>query len=154
MSEAKRLLPLAIVAMLAVLASCVPTEPVDEAKSARDVLAERAGDGSIPKGAIALADGVYAVPIAVDAAGCELFSEWSTSGVARQIIYFHDGEGGFTASKSATQSCNATMAKTGVDQRGCAIYRAEQPDGQITDVDYYRSENGYTANPDTAICES
>ena len=157
MSGPRRRLGLAGAAgLLAVLAGCVPVEPVAEAKSARDVLEERAaksGDG-IPRGAIALADGIYAVPVAVDAAGCEQFSEWSTSGVARQIIYFHDGEGGFTATKSATQSCNAVMMKAGVDRQGCAIYRAEQPGGQITDVDYYRSANGYTANPDTAICES
>ncbi|MGI9498975.1 MAG: hypothetical protein ACR2P3_02985, partial [Geminicoccaceae bacterium] len=71
----------------------------------------------------------------------------------RQVIYFRDGKGGFTTAKSAAHFCNTVMVEAGVDDRGCAVYHAEQPDGEVTDVDYYRTDNGFTAQRDNAICD-
>lgn len=142
-----------VIVVMSTLSACMPTEADSEAKSARDVLAARTSESGMPKGAIALSEGLYAVPVAVDDEGCEQFSEWSSSGVTRQIVYFRDGEGGFTAVKSAAHACNAEMKEAGVDERGCTIYQAAQPDGEVTDVAYYRTERGYVVNPAAALCD-
>jgi hypothetical protein len=118
-----------------------------------DVVASKTVESGVPEGARAISGGVYAVPVAVDEDGCEQFSQWSATGVTQQVIVYHDGKGGFTATKSDDYSCNAEMVQTGEDIRGCAIYQAEQPDGSATEVVYYRSAGGFTANPDRAVCE-
>lgn len=118
-----------------------------------DVVAAKARDGGMPKGAISMSDGVYAVPMAVDGDGCEQFSQWSAEGVAQPVILYRDGSGSFAATKSADYSCNAEMVDAGSDDQGCPVFRTEQPDGKVSDVVYYRSQNGYTVNPDRAVCE-
>lgn len=138
--------------LMSVLVGCVPAEQDTDAGLDADLLAATSGDGEVPKGAIQLSETSYAVPVSVDGDGCEQFSEWSTAGAARQIVYFHDGNGGFTATKSVEHACNADMVAVGEDDRGCTLYRAEQPDGSATDIDYYPSGGGFTWNPDTADC--
>ncbi len=135
------------------VAGCVPSDASDETQSMRDaVKAASDGDGGMPAGAIPMSDGVYAVPVAVDAEGCETFTEWSSLGVARQAVYFRDGDGGFTTTRSE-RACSANMVEIGEDTRGCKTFRARQPNGEETDIVYYRAESGYTADPESAVCE-
>ena len=107
---------------------------------------------AMPKGAILVSEGVYAVPIAVSAEGCEQFSQWSALGATQPVILYHDGVGGFTATKSDRFSCNADMVNVGRDSLGCPTFRAEQPNGKVTDVLYYPSGSSFTANPARATC--
>lgn len=153
MMEKRALLAVAFAgSLMAVASGCVPTDADDGDASIEDLLAADTSAGGVPEGAMPISDATYAVPVAVDADGCEQFSEWSTAGVARQIIYFHDGSGGFAAAKSAEYSCNADMVEIGADDRGCTLYRAEQPDGSVTDVAYYRVGDGYSVSPDKSDC--
>ena len=116
-------------------------------------VASHSNDGDVPDGAIWMAKGIYAVPVAVDGDGCEQFSQWAASGATQPVVLYRDGEGGFSALKSEEASCNAEMVSAGADGSGCPVFRAEQPDGKVTEVIYYRSESGYTANPERAVCE-
>ena len=139
--------------LMAIVTGCVQPGDADENEaSIQEMLASDPSAGGIPEGAIPISDTIYAVPVAVDADGCEQFSEWSTEGVARQLIQFHDGQGGFTAIKSAEHSCNAVMVEAGEDDRGCMMYRAEQPDGSATDVAYYPAGSGFSTNPNKSDC--
>ena len=129
----------------------------DGSESARptieDLVASKATDGDVPDGAVQMSKGVYAVPVAIDDDGCEQFSQWAQSGVTQSVVLYRDGDGGFSALKSDKASCNAEMVSAGTDDRGCPVFRAEQPDGNVTDVIYYRSQSGYTVSADRAICE-
>lgn len=136
--------------VMSLLVGCAPSN-VGGDESLSDVLAAESSEGP-PRGAVLMADDVYAVPVSIDADGCEQFAGWSAGGVVRQIIYFRDGAGGFTAIKSAEHSCNASMVAIAEDDRGCPMFRAEQPDGTAADVAYYRSGTGYVTNPDNADC--
>jgi len=143
-----------IVGMMApFLIGCIPGEAGSETVSLEDVVSNSPVNAGIPQGAMPVSDGIFAVPIAVDADGCEQFSQWSESGVTQPVILYRDGDGGFTAVKSDAASCNADMVETNENDQGCPTYRAEQPDGKITDVVYYPSNSGFTANPDRAVCD-
>ena len=143
-------------AMIPVLAGCLPVDAGGQPKTAAEEIedqVDQAGEG-IPTGAIMVSDGVYAVPVGVDADGCEQFSQWSTLGATQPVIIFRDGNGGFSPIKSDDYSCNAEMVDMGLDADGCGMFRAEQPDGTVTDIVYYRADNGgFTANPNNALCE-
>ena len=154
MSALRGLLAIGFMVSLSLfVAGCVPSEADGDTTSARETIIQKSESGGrIPDGAVPLSDNIYAVPVAVDSEGCELFAEWTAGGVVRQVIYFRDGEGEFSAVKSDEHACNAVMVDVGGDERGCTIYRAEQPDGSASDVAYYRSATGYTVNPDNADC--
>jgi hypothetical protein len=150
-----------IVALAALLlAACVPPTPADQAGRATGRPYEGApGDAARtiperPDVAFLIEDGLYAVPLAVDANGCEQFTTWSESGVRslNQPIYFLDGEGSFTPTKLDDVSCNAEMVKTGTDKTGCPTFEAEQPDGTSSKVTYYPAANGYTVRRDRSSC--
>ncbi|MGI9510525.1 MAG: hypothetical protein ACR2QJ_14390 [Geminicoccaceae bacterium] len=137
-------------ALMVLLVGCVPGDVGDDAASSDIKAAEAASD--LPKGAMPMSGGVYAVPIGVDTEGCEQFSAWSAEGVVQQIIHYHDGQGGFTPIKSIEHSCQAAMVEIGKDEKGCSIYRAEQPNGAATETVYYRGESGYSIRPEHADC--
>ena len=130
------------------LCSCVPatTKPQPQDKVETSPLKR-------PEVRFLIEGDLYAVPIAVDEDGCEQFTTWSESGARSltQPIYFLDGEGSFSLSKTEA-SCNASMVETGVDDTGCRTFQAEQPDGTSSEVTYYRSRNGYSVKRDRAAC--
>ena len=142
------------------LQSCVQMTGANEKQAAEneDVaedLIEEQSDDTMPEGAIFVREHLYVVPVAVDAEGCEQFREWSDLGVTRLVIYFRDGKGSFTPIKSEEGSCNAQMAETGPDEDGCPAYRAEQPDGSVTEIPYYEFPGGgYTINKERSVCAS
>ena len=140
--------------MIPLLAGCLPVDAGGPAGTgAEDVKTSSNQEAAgAPQGAISMSNGVYAVPIAVDAYGCEQFSQWSSYGATQLIILYHDGEGGFTGTKSDRYSCNAEMINVGRDGSGCSTFHAEQPDGKVTDILYYRSGSSFTANPERATC--
>lgn len=131
----------------AALVGCVADGALD------DQVTSRSDEGEVPDGAIWMAQGIYAVPVAVDDEGCEQFSQWTKSGATQPVVLYRDEKGGFSALKSDKASCNAEMISAGADNSGCPTFRAEQPDGKLTDVIYYRSESGFTVNYERAVCE-
>lgn len=142
------------------LCSCIPatTEPqgkVEAGQKAHEEAASASEAGVLKKPDVRflIKDDLYAVPIAVDADGCEQFTTWSESGAKSlaQPIYFLDGEGAFSPTKTEA-SCNANMIETGTDDTGCRTFQAEQPDGTSSEVTYYRSRNGYTVKRDRSTC--
>lgn len=139
------------------LGACVPTESHEQAgtDSLAEEVARHQPAAGMPEGALAIGDHLYAVPVAVDQDGCEQFREWSELGVERQVIYYRDGKGSFSAIKSEDGSCNAEMVESGADADGCPTFRAEQPDGTATDVIYYQSvAGGYAVNKAQSACAS
>jgi hypothetical protein len=135
------------------LAGCVLDGRDTGRPTIEDVAAAQPSDGDVPDGAIWMSKGLYAVPVAVNDDGCEQFSQWAASGITQAVILYRDGKGGFSALKSEEASCNVEMINVGVDDSGCPVFRAEQPDGKVTGVVYYRSESGFTVSPERAICE-
>lgn len=143
------------------LSACVPQAGYEQAQiEANKKILEEAAPGSKiatyqePDVRFLIKDDLYAVPIAVDASGCEQFTTWSESGTQSlaQAIYFHDGQGSFSPIKSYEASCNATMVETGSDSTGCRTFRAKQPEGPSSEVIYYRSRNGYTVKRERSVC--
>jgi|GEM_PF-6344093 len=148
------------VAVLAagLLSACAPVDggkKVEaDVKQVRGNAAARAA-AEKPKGAVLIKDGLYAVPLAVDKDGCEHFRTWSETGPIPlgQPIYYHDGNGSFSSTRLDDASCSAKMVETAPDPEGCPTFRAEQPDGSTSDVQYFQSASGYTTTKERSVCE-
>lgn len=156
-----RALTMGSAAALAVLLldACVPQTTADQARiEANKRKLEEAAGSEIPPSekpdvAFLIEDDLYAVPLAVDADGCEQFTTWSKSGAKSltQPIYFLDGQGSFSPTK-LEESCNAEMVQTGTDDTGCPTFLATQPDGTSSEVIYYPAQNGYTVRKERSTC--
>jgi hypothetical protein len=140
---------------MSLLAACTP--PGEGPAATPQEALERAAEGrqpaqGVPAGAVMVEDGLYAVPIAVDAGGCEQFSLWSPGGAVAEVIHFRDGEGGFSPTRTPG-SCGAVMVSAGQDETGCPQFAIEQPDGALTEARFYeRAGGGYGTNRSGAAC--
>lgn len=141
------------------LNACAPVDGAEKAGADAQRVLEDATTGTTagkPTGAILIDDDLYAVPIAVDRDGCEQFKAWSETGAVPlgQPIYYHDGNGSFSSTRSEEASCNATMVEIGPDTEGCPTFRAEQPGGTATEARYFQSAGGYTTVKERSVCAS